>query len=151
MNAKELSKEAILHACMIKQQLTIADFEEELKSIQNDLSDHAESPSQAHRGSGGQQELILRLKHELNFLQREKHTLESINPGKSMDQVGLGAVVYTDQRIFFISTSIEQVVVNGRSVFGISTQAPIYKEMRGKRAGEHFEFKGIRYQIETIA
>lgn len=150
MSDTHISKASILHACQIKQELTISDFEKEVKNIRQNLTDHDEIASQAHRGSGGQNEMLVRLEHELSFLKKELETLNNLDPNEAKTHVEHGAVVVTDQRTFFISTSIEQVEVNEKSIFGISVKAPIFKVMEGKKSGESFEFNGIRYQIESI-
>ncbi|MCS5491650.1 GreA/GreB family elongation factor [Algoriphagus limi] len=150
MKSNRLSKKSILQACKVKQELTISDFEQELKNIRENLTNHDESASQSQKGSGDQNEMIVRLEHELTFLKKELQILESIDPEKEFQTVDEGAVVETDQRIFFVSTSIEQVDVNGKCVFGISTKAPIFQAMKGKKKGDSFEGGGIHYFIVDV-
>ncbi len=150
MTETRISKDRILDACAIKQQLIISDFEQEVKNIRSEITNHDEIASQEHRGSAERNEMLVRLEHELFFLNNERITLESIDPEKNSDQVEPGAVVVTDQRIFFVSTSVDLVEVNGNSLFGISTKAPIYAYMKGKKAGDFFEFGGVRYLILDI-
>jgi hypothetical protein len=45
--------------------------------------------------------------------------------------------------------SSEKVEVNGESVFGISTKAPIYANMRGLEKGK-FQFNETHYVIEDV-
>ena len=150
MENPRIPKASILHACIIKQQLTIHDFEKEIKSIKVELTAHEESASQEHRGFAERNELLVRIEHELEFLKKELISLEEIDPEKSSTQVEAGAVVATDQRIFFISTSIEQVDVNGFQIVGISLKAPIYPGMKGKKSGESFEYGGVHYRILDV-
>ena len=93
---------------------------------------------------------LVRMEHELMFLKNELTTLEAIDEEKPCDEVEIGAVVVTDQRIFFICTSVDVVEVNGQSFFGISTKAPIYHVMKGKKEGDCFEFSGVRYLILDV-
>lgn len=147
MTETRISKDRILHACEIKQQLIISDFEQEVQNIRSEITNHEETGSQEYRGSAERNEMLVRLEHELFFLNNEQITLESIDPDKICDTVEPGAVVVTDQRIFFVSTSVDLVEVNGQSLFGISTKAPVYQVMKGRKVGESFEFGGVRYQI----
>lgn len=147
MTETRISKESILHACEIKQQLIISDFEQEVKNLRSEITMHDEIASQEHRGSAERNEMLVRLEHELFFLNKERITLEAIDAEKISESVEPGAVVVTDQRIFFISTSVDLVEINGQSLFGISTKAPIYQIMKGKKSGDSFEFGGVRYQI----
>lgn len=146
----ELSKEQILQGCIIKQQLIISDFEKELSQIGSALISHQESPSQDQKPSRESNELLVRMEGELIFLKNELMILEKINPNHLCDQVELGAVVVTDQRVFFISTSIEAIEINGKSVFGLSVHAPIYGAMKGKKKGDRIDYHGLRYRILDV-
>ena len=146
----DLTKDSILHACIIKQQLTIEDFEREINQMRAELTSHEESASQDQKPNREKNELLVRMEGELIFLKNELMTLESIDTDHVSKKVELGTVVVTDQRVFFISTSIESVEVNGKSVFGLSVHAPIYEAMKGKEKGDRIEFNGLRYQILDI-
>ncbi|WP_111672364.1 hypothetical protein [Algoriphagus litoralis] len=145
-----LPKSSILHACIIKQQLTISDFEKEVNRLKSEVTTHDESASQSGRGASEQNELLVRMEHELLFLRNELRILESIDPDQVNERIQEGSVVVTDHRVFFVSTSIEAVEVNGVSVFGLSTHAPIYSAMKGKQIGQWIEFNGLRYQILDV-
>lgn len=106
-----------------------------------------EMPSQEQAGRTESNELLVRLEHELIFVKQEQTILEGLDVEREFAQVELGAVVVTDQRTFYISSSLETVEVEGVSFFGISTQAPIYAGMKGKRMGDTFSFAGVSYRI----
>lgn len=145
-----LSKSSILHACTIKQQLTISDFEKEVARLKSEVTTKDESESQGGRGTTEQNDLLVRMEHELLFLKNELMTLSNIDPDQVSEKIEEGAVVVTDQRTFFVSTSIESVDVNEKSVFGLSVHAPIYGDMKGKKKGETIEYNGLRYQILDV-
>lgn len=147
MSDSRISKASILRACLIKQELTIDDFEKEAAQIKADITSRDETASQETKSSSERNELLVRMEREIVFLKNELMGLQAIDPTKTNKVVEPGAVVVTDQRIFFISTSIEQVEVNGQSVFGISLKAPIYGNMKGKKKGESFSFGGVNYKI----
>jgi transcription elongation GreA/GreB family factor len=140
----------MLNACLFKQQLIIADFEHEVKNLRTEITRHDDIASQEHRSTPERNEMLVRMEHELMFLKNELTTLESIDEEKPCDEVEIGAVVVTDQRIFFICTSVDIVEVNGQSFFGISTKAPIYHSMKGKKEGDCFEFSGVRYLVLDV-
>ncbi len=66
------------------------------------------------------------------------------------DEVTIGAVVMTDQRNFFIGESIPEFQVEGISYTGISPEAPIFKALQGKKAGDQVEFRGVQYTIQEV-
>lgn len=150
MIALHLSKPQILQACIQKQERTIEDFERGIAELKNQLSSQEESESQEHRSSPERRELFLRMEHELAFLNYEMAVLRQIEEDKSLDVVDMGAVVVTNQRTFFISASIERVEIEGLTVIGISQKAPIYQVMKGKKAGESFDYGGVRFEILEV-
>jgi hypothetical protein len=146
----KLSKESILRACLIKQQMTIEDFEKEMRQMTTSLMAHEESASQDQKSNREQNDLLVRMDGELVFLKNELMSLETIDPTHTCEKVEHGAVVVTDQRIFFISSSIESLEVNGLSVFGLSVHAPIYAAMKDKKKGDVVEYHGLRYKILLV-
>lgn len=150
MIAFRLSKAKILQACVQKQERTIEDFERGIAELKTQLYSQEEIESQEHRPSPERRELLLRMEHELVFLNYEMAVLSQIEAEKPLDVVDLGAVVVTNQRTFFISTSLERVEIEGRTVIGISQKAPIYQVMKGKKAGESFDYGGVRFAILEV-
>ncbi len=65
-------------------------------------------------------------------------------------KVGVGTVVITDMENFFVGASIPNFEVRGRHYVGISPDAPIYKELRGKQPGEELNFRDRTYQIREV-
>jgi transcription elongation GreA/GreB family factor len=62
-----------------------------------------------------------------------------------------GAVVKLGGRIFVIAVSTGKFVCDGKEIMGISTQAPIYAELEGKRAGDTISFNGRQLVIDDIS
>lgn len=145
-----LPKTQIMQVCMDKQQQTIADFEHEILALKQQLRNHEETDSQETRPSPERRELLLRMEHELNFLNYELEVLKSINLEEDLSEIALGTVVVTDQRIFFVSVSIERVDVLGEAVIGVSTKSPIYHSMQGKKTGKYFDYGGVRFTILDV-
>lgn len=65
-------------------------------------------------------------------------------------QVGVGTVVITNMENFFVGASIPNFEVKGRHYVGISPDAPIYGELRGKEVGDEIQFRDRAYQIKEI-
>ncbi len=150
MVALRLSKALIIEACIAKQQQTIEDFQREIAELKIQLYERDETESQEQRPSPERQELKLRMEHELEFLNYEMSVLRQLKADEESEEVELGAVVVTNQRTFFISTSIERIEVEGQSVIGISVKAPIYRAMREKKAGQSFLYGGVRFDILEV-
>ena len=62
-----------------------------------------------------------------------------------------GAVVRIGGRNLVVSVPTATFVCDGEEFIGISTSAPIFDAMRGKRAGESFCFRGREMVVELVA
>lgn len=86
--------------------------------------------------------------------QAHVHTehLEAINKisFEETDTVGPGAVVSVNGRCMIVAVSKPPFKVGDRDFLGISTQAPIYKELKGKKAGDSFTFNNLNFTIEAV-
>ncbi len=92
------------------------------------------------------------LNEQLHVAERDLAELEKMRdtPVDHEGAIGYGSLVKTDKRTFFVSTGIEDFLVHGQTIAGISTHSPIYHAMRGKYAGESFMQSGIRYTIREV-
>lgn len=69
---------------------------------------------------------------------------------QAQQQAMPGALVVTDQRIFFIAAGLGVVGFEGGEVAVISAQVPVFAAMRGKKTGEVFSFGGVSHTILQI-
>lgn len=95
---------------------------------------------------------VMLLNSQLQFAKKEMDVLRSLTSTKSslVDHADLGAVVVTDKGTFFVSSSIEQFKVDGKTYFGLSTQSPLFNVMKGKQKGDRFSLNNITYSIKEI-
>ena len=75
--------------------------------------------------------------------------LETIDFGPKTE-VEPGAVVKVAGRHFVVGVSTARFACEGQDLMGISTQAPIYQAMEGKRAGDKCTFRGKELHVEAI-
>jgi transcription elongation GreA/GreB family factor len=76
--------------------------------------------------------------------------LKSIDFG-SKSKVEEGAIVKVAGRLFVIAISTAKFSCHGTEFMGISTRAPIYEKLEGKRAGDKVTFNGKKLPIEDVA
>lgn len=76
--------------------------------------------------------------------------LERIDPTSQASSIQLGTLAVTDRAAFYLASGLGKVTFEGRDFFVISTQAPIAKEMLGRRQGESFSMNGTEYVITSI-
>lgn len=147
---KKISKEAILNACIEKQEALINSFEGRVAEMKEDAYGKEQSASQSEDRAAGKIELLSNFEQELKFAQMEMGYLKTLDPMQEKDKIEPGAVAITNQRNFFVAISSEKVDVNGTEVFGLSTNAPIYSAMKDLKKGDQFEFNGIKYSVEDV-
>lgn len=86
--------------------------------------------------------------------QTHVHTdhLEAINKISfaPTDVVQPGAVVSVNGRCMIVAVSKPPFKVGERDFIGISTDAPIYGSLEGKKAGDSFEFNSQKFTIEAV-
>lgn len=146
----ELSKAAIVRACIQKQEALIKDFEKEVSSIQREILDNDTSQSQGDNSKAERTDVLNTYEKELAFLKDELIYLENLDWKGYNEIAEPGAVVVTDKITFFICVSIEDVIVDKQKVYGISAKAPIFQVMRGKKIGDTFEYNKAEYKIKNI-
>ncbi|NYJ28084.1 hypothetical protein [Allomuricauda sp. ARW1Y1] len=78
--------------------------------------------------------------------------LETINKisFQPKETVEPGAVVSVNGRCMIVAVSKPPFKIGERDFLGISTQAPIYSALKGKRAGDSFEFNNQKFTIEAV-
>lgn len=106
-----------------------------------DIDDLAQKDS----NSFFEHDLETRIANHLSTIQQ----LEDINFEPS-DAVRPGAVVDVNGKKLVIATPNTSFEFDGENYESISSSAPIYKEMQGKKVGESFHFNGKTFQIEAI-
>lgn len=147
-------KKKLLQASIKKHQSVIDDLKRSIKELlgteglvnedEKDMSQQSVNSEQIQKANAiGDQ--VSFANDEMTLLNNMMPSIEDIH-----DQVTLGSVVVTEKMIFFISASIEQFEVDGIELFGISTESPIYQQMKGKKKGDKFSYKEHHYTIVDL-
>lgn len=87
--------------------------------------------------------------NHLSAAQVDLSFLEKINV-QPTDTVGIGALVETENASYYISISTPLFHENGKNLMGLSIQSPLFNRMKGKKAGDSFEFANHTYHILSI-
>lgn len=143
------SKGDILAEAIKKHQEVIDDFRARIRTAVNGGE---YDPEQQSKISGEIITVLNPLSDQLAFAEDEMKLLNDMTAHQKErhDYVQLGSVVVTDKDIFFVSASIERFDVNSVSMFGLSTKAPLYQAMKGKKKGDSFTYRDMIYTIKEI-
>ncbi len=146
----KISKHQILQAYIKQQHELIDNFKNREAEMKNDVFHRSESASQSEDRKAGKMEVLRALGNEYVFAQQEMSFLDSLDASKESTVVEPGAIVVTDQLAFFIGISSDKIEIDGETIFGISTKAPIYRSMEGLQKGNSFQFNETSYYIEQV-
>ncbi len=68
----------------------------------------------------------------------------------SSDRVELGSMVQTNARTYYLSVSLGKVVLEGKTYFCISPEAPISQLLLGKAVDESIQINGRKEQLQAL-
>ena len=91
----------------------------------------------------------INLQNRINKAINDLQDFKELHP-ELVDEITEGNVVLTDKLNFVIGLSFKDFEWENRKFVGISTEAPIFSALVGKREGDKVEFNGISYTIEEI-
>jgi len=148
-------KKKALQEAINKHQQVIDDFKTRMSALLSERAVAQEGKIDNEIQSKTAESIITRvnpLGEQLAFANNEMRLLNEMatRPNEVHGHVQLGSIVITDKGTFFVSASIEQFMVDGEKIFGLSTLAPLYERMKGKKKGESFTYKETTYTIKDL-
>lgn len=150
MSKKHIRKDVIQHLIQLKQEEinTLkesaeiykegADLDEESSLELDDFAQQSQSTEAARN-----------IQIRINQATEDLDNFKALRP-ELVNEITEGNVVLTDKVNFVIGLSFKDFEWENKKFIGISTQAPIFSALVGKRAGDKLEFNGINYTIEEI-
>ena len=95
--------------------------------------------------------------NDLNLYKRQWHEaqldmniLEIIDPEKTFKLVTNGSLVKTEIGLFFFCISIGVINLDKQKVMVASLASPMGEALKGKKAGEKFEFRGKTISVQSV-
>ena len=113
----------------------------EEKSSAGDKYETARSMGQLEQEMYGQQ--LAKYVNELALL-------HAIDFDKTYTQVANGAIIQCAGCSFFIAVGLGKQLIDGETIYFLSPQAPLTKELQHKKPGDQFMFGGQRMEILEI-
>ena len=107
------------------------DLFSETKSSAGDKHETGRAMIQLEMEKAGQQ---------LSEVSKMQEVLNRINVEKGSEVVCLGSLIITNKGNYFLAISIGKIVLDTNNYFVVSAQAPIGKQLLGKKVGEIIAF-----------
>lgn len=113
----------------------------ETKSSAGDKHETGRAMLQLEREKAGQQ---------LLELEKLEVTLSKIDIHKTSSTVGLGSVIFTTQKNYFISISAGEFTVEGMNFYTISPNTPMGSVLMGKTIHDEILFRSQQFYIQSV-
>lgn len=135
-----------------KIQELIDKYQEKLNVIRESMEANDVHTDYDEEGSKG--ELLgdfERYASHLDHAQKMKQTLNQVNRDHYTEFIKFGSMVETEGHYYFIAVPLGSITLDdGSSVSVISTEAPIFEKLEGKRKGDSFELKDEEVEIIDV-
>lgn len=143
------NKEELYYKCLDTVNKQIEKYEKEMEQIRESMENNDAHTDYDEDDTKGQ--LLGDFEKYAEYLdnsRKMKEKLSRIDKTHYTKQVDFGSIVETSENYYFISAALGKIVMDeGSTVYAISTDAPIYQEMKGKKEGETFTFNGNEFKI----
>jgi len=97
------------------------------------------------------QDNILAMQQKVISLKAQLTLINNYKSAKPTAIVDPGSLVFVQDQVFYVSTSVESFDYKGHKVTCLSVETPIYKAMKGLTSGNNFECNGKSYTIKKVA
>jgi hypothetical protein len=93
---------------------------------------------------------IEKLDQQIALVQQQLNTLQKLDPSLTQQQIVTGAIFQIDNNWYYCSVPFGQLQFETFSVFCLSSDAPLFQSLKGKKEGESVNFNGKNWQIKSI-
>lgn len=147
-----LNKEELFNNCLDEINERIKRYQEKMDSISGNNAENKIVPDFDEYGNKG--EILSNYENNAGYLdtvQEMKETLANLDREHVSGTIRPGSVVETKDNYYYISIPLGEVEMeNGSQVYAISTDAPIYEHLEGKKAGDTFTFNNEEVEIIKV-
>ncbi len=144
-------KKTALSELIKEKQRQFEDFE--TAQMQTLESSNKQAGENEDRFENPQEQMIDELEMRSGVLDKLKTDIEllrTMHAGEPLDTVEHGALVQTEDLRVFVAVAHPDRISANEKLVSISTDAPIFKAMKGKQAGDSFELNGETRKILDV-
>jgi len=146
-----MEKKSLIEKLITQQNKAITELETKIADIHSnvdvDESDTIDPEDLSNQSVATEEELLF--KQQLAKAKADLKTLLAID-FSTKSHVEPGAYVKTEKFNFLVGCATIPFDFEGNHIVGISTESPIYKEMKGLKNGDAFSVSGNEYLIKEI-
>lgn len=147
-----INKQELYNKCIDEVNERIDQYNEKIDTISGQNEQNDFNPDFDQYGNKG--EMLTEYEQNIAYLDRVrtmKETLANIDIDHRSEVVRPGSVIETKNHYYFVSVPLGEITLNsGSTVYAISSEAPIYKDLEGKKAGDKIKFREEEIEIVNI-
>jgi hypothetical protein len=147
----KIDKIQLQNAMLTMYETIIHELKEELNSkdtLANIDEDNTIDPEDySHQTESREMKMLLQKQLDKALFDYEK--IKSIDFSEKQD-ASVGALVTTDMFNFILGVATTPFLFGNMQVVGVSTEAPIYRHLLGRKVGDTFQFSGNQYNINNV-
>jgi transcription elongation GreA/GreB family factor len=144
-------KKQLYDKCMELLNLQLEKYRNEIKMVKDALES---DDTQSEEADTGKSEMLNEIEKYAKYLESTenlKSQLKRVDISQSTETVGNGSLVETENNFFFIAVALGKIdIEDSKNYYSISTEAPIYNMLKGKKAGDSFSFNNLTYRIVNV-
>lgn len=146
------NKKEVFQKCLIAVNQLIEKYQEKLDNIKESMEANDVHTDYDEEGSKG--ELLgdfERYAQQLDKARKMKQTLTQVDREHYSEEIKFGSLVETEKHFYFIAAPLGNVGMDdGSIIYAISTDAPIYEKLEGKRKGDTFSLQENEVKILDV-
>jgi hypothetical protein len=93
---------------------------------------------------------IEKLDHQIALAQQQLQVLQKMDPSTVFSQIQNGALFESDNNWYYCSVPYGQLQFDTMTIFCMSTDAPLFEALKGKKENERAVFNGRNWIINKI-
>lgn len=150
-----MNKEELINLLREKLSEKVQNFEKLIDETRASNNDTKSSMGDKYEtGREMLQQEINNLQVQLNEVLKQQEFLKSFESlrmkTKTFDKAEKGAIVKTENGLFFISVSLGEITFESQKIICISPESPLAKAMNGKHKGDIFSLNNLNQKILEI-
>jgi hypothetical protein len=151
VNDRIVLKRTILSSLTARVAARLHDIQSQVSELQSSVNEETKSSAgdKYETGRAMIQLEIEQLSHQLAEHQKNLSYLEAFQPSVT-DTICQGAIVTTNEGLFFISVNAGDIVVDGRKIVSISSASPLAQKLLGSKAGSTVEIMKRRISVLEV-
>lgn len=134
-------------------------IQDKIDAFQDMIAALTEDSKNDSKGSAGDKhETALSMMHieqeKLNYKLKEylseNQIFSKLDFSKKSSKVVMGSLVQANENYFLVAIALPKIMVQGVTVFGISPESPLAKQLMGQEVGHSFKINNVGYEINEI-